>query len=1363
MKYFYTVVIQMMLGVFISASLFSQTATMPSGSGTNGDPYLVSTLDNLFWITQNSSSWGSYFVQTADIDASSTSGWNSGSGFTPIGFSGTNFSGTYDGGGYDITGLFINRSGTYWVGMFGTTENATVKNLRLVNVNITGNLYVGGLVGNNYASTIDNCSTSGIVSSSAYEVGGLVGLSNSSGLSATISNCYSSATVTGGTSGMVGGLVGLSMQTIISNCYTNGIVIDTVETWARAGGLVGESDNSIITNCYVAGNVISVNYVGGFVGYNHATLISDSYSAATVHASSYSGGFVGFNTDTSSISNCYSIAQVTTSGSNVGGFAGYNLAVGSTIAQIENCYSNGTVSGSSNVGGLVGTNSGTVSNSFWNTDSAGSTGIALGTTSGASGATTAAMKDPLTFGNAGWDSAAWYIGSGFNNGFPFLKWQNSNGYPMVTTTAPSGSGTSVDPYRIESLNNLAWLQNGSNSSAWDKYFKQTADIDASSTSLWNSAAGFSPIGNTSVKFSGTYNGNGNIITGLTSNGGLYVGMFGLVNGATIENLGLVNESISGSQYVGGIVGYCYGSFTLSKCFTTGTVYSGSYWSGGLVGNHTAGTISNCYSFANVSSGSNRAGGLVGENSATITNCYSAGVVSAAYYVGGLAGLSSGSVNNSFWDTQTSGQSTSPAGTGKTTSEMTTYSTFSDAGWDFLNTWGMHSAVNIGYPYLKGVTEITGSGSSAPTAVTSAASNISTTSAQVNGAVNSNSDTATVRFLYGTSSGSYTDSITASQSPLVPWDSINVSSTISGLSPSTTYYVRVDASSSLEYVRGAEVSFTTNAVPTLSIGADSLLTLNGSTQYVSVPDNSTLRLTDNVTLEAWVYPTKSSGNMTIVDKGNYNYLFNIKPNGQSGLGLYNAGWGWIYSSGTVPLNQWSHVAVVFQTGTNGVKFYLNGTLLSQHTATGALTTNAGAFAIGKQAPGTCDCNFFEGKIDEVRVWSVARTAQQIRETIYRTLTGTESGLISYWQFNEGAGTTAADSVGGNHGTLVDSPAWATSPIPVGGGTSSSTSSFTSGTIGIGTVTLTTSDAFDNAVDITATQINTAPNSLPATSSTELNDRYWVVNAFGTPGTFSTSLAFVVPSTFTNNGTASVSSYNLYKRNSTSDGSWILAVSGASRVAIDTVVFDGITSFSQFTIGTDDPLPVEIASLNIQYRAPNVELRWKTASEVNNTGWEIQRLEGKWGNGSIGEWVRTGFVEGGGTSNSPKEYSFDDRNLKSGTYSYRLKQIDRDGKFKYSQNVEVHVGSVPNVFALEQNYPNPFNPATMICFTLEKPGLTTLKVFDAIGREVATLVNESLDAGVYHQKQFDGSTLSSGIYIVRLQNNGAHTLKKMMLLK
>lgn len=220
--------------------------------------------------------------------------------------------------------------------------------------------------------------------------------------------------------------------------------------------------------------------------------------------------------------------------------------------------------------------------------------------------------------------------------------------------------------------------------------------------------------------------------------------------------------------------------------------------------------------------------------------------------------------------------------------------------------------------------------------------------------------------------------------------------------------------------------------------------------------------------------------------------------------------------------------------------------------------------------------------------------------------------------------------------------------------------------------------------------------------------------------------------------------------------------------NTVTATGINTFSYFTVSNDaNSLPVELSSFTVNVIHNNAALCWKTASEVNNYGFEIERaIVNRKVSSTVyardDNWGKIGFVEGNGTTNTPKEYSFTDKNIISGEYSYRLKQIDRDGKYEYSKEVEVTVNNVPKEFSLEQNYPNPFNPTTAINYQLSAGGLTTLKVFDAIGREAATLVNEVKEAGGY-TVQFDATKLAGGIYFAKLSSGGKTQIRKMLLMK
>lgn len=212
-----------------------------------------------------------------------------------------------------------------------------------------------------------------------------------------------------------------------------------------------------------------------------------------------------------------------------------------------------------------------------------------------------------------------------------------------------------------------------------------------------------------------------------------------------------------------------------------------------------------------------------------------------------------------------------------------------------------------------------------------------------------------------------------------------------------------------------------------------------------------------------------------------------------------------------------------------------------------------------------------------------------------------------------------------------------------------------------------------------------------------------------------------------------------------------VSGAHSISVST------TSFAQWTVSdATNPLPVELTSFTAVARNGKVELEWATATEVNNYGFEVERK-------AMNSWEKIGFLEGHGSTNAPQSYSFTDAAARVGKYSYRLKQIDRDGKFEYHQAVEVTIGVTPNTVWLDNNYPNPFNPSTQISFVLGTAGSASLKVFDLLGQEVTTLANSVFNAGEVQTFTFDASKYSSGIYYYQLKSGNITEMKKMLLLK
>jgi hypothetical protein len=192
--------------------------------------------------------------------------------------------------------------------------------------------------------------------------------------------------------------------------------------------------------------------------------------------------------------------------------------------------------------------------------------------------------------------------------------------------------------------------------------------------------------------------------------------------------------------------------------------------------------------------------------------------------------------------------------------------------------------------------------------------------------------------------------------------------------------------------------------------------------------------------------------------------------------------------------------------------------------------------------------------------------------------------------------------------------------------------------------------------------------------------------------------------------------------------------------------------------DNPLPVELVSFRGTATAQGVQLTWQTATERNNAGFEVQRRSEN--RGASAEWQVLGFVRGAGTTSEAQSYSFLDRTA-SGKVQYRLKQIDFDGQFEYSNVIEVDAG-LPKVFALEQNYPNPFNPSTVMSYQLPVASNVSLKVYDVLGREVATLVNGRQEAGRY-SVSFNAASFASGVYFYRLQAGNFVQTKKMIMVK
>lgn len=395
---------------------------------------------------------GSYWLLN-DIDASATAGWNGGAGFIPVGNAGTKFTGSFNGLNHTISELVINRGGTDYVGLFGYTSGVAIRNVGLTDVDITGDDYVGGVIGRDNGSAVSNSYVTGSVTGNDI-VGGFIGRTQNS----IFTNCYSQATVdttSGGDS--VGGFVGSEYSdSTFTSCYATGSVNGRWFIGGFAGEAAKNDGDNTFNKCYATGNVSSVGavsgYAGGFAGsavFGDGTVISECYALGDVDvlATGKAGGFIGRASGTINISDCYARGDVTSTGADVGGFVGLH-----SEGIIIDCYSTGAVSGGADEGGFCGDNNDTITDCFWDTETSG-----MAVSDGGTGKTTSEMKTKATFTDAAWDFIIiWFINGITNDGYPF-HWAMP---PEPTPDAPRATVAVQDKITLECVRNIEMAAGG---------------------------------------------------------------------------------------------------------------------------------------------------------------------------------------------------------------------------------------------------------------------------------------------------------------------------------------------------------------------------------------------------------------------------------------------------------------------------------------------------------------------------------------------------------------------------------------------------------------------------------------------------------------------------------------------------------------------------------------------------------------------------------------------------------------------------------------------------------------------------------------------------------------------------------------
>ena len=450
------------------------------------------------------------YQELASSTANQTKGWKpigiyeQGAAFEP-------FIGIFDGQGYEIMDLFIDRPDEVGVGLFGAVvgweEGGVIKNLSVVNANVTGDIGVGGLAGLN-GGTISNCRCTGNVTGES-RVGGVVGFNI-----AIVSHSSSSASITG-YSFLVGGLIGYNTGNV-SNSYS----IARMTGGLGVGGLVGGNDGGTVRNSYSSSSVTGDEYVGGLVGHNWNSdaFVGSCYSSGNVTGDHRVGGLVGYNGNYGTVDTSYASGSVAGNNS-VGGLVGHNRAT------VNSCYSSGKVTGNSSVGGLVGNNTDTVSNSFWDCETSG-----METSDGGAGKTTTEMMDITTFTDTRtegldnpWDITTvspgetdnaydWNIVEG--ESYPFLSGKQPSEYNLTISSTSGGNVTSpgegIYTYHAGSVVDLIGEpEEGYRFVDWSGDVDTIADVNAAATNI-------TMYGNYTITASFKRSVNSDLITGIVA-------------------------------------------------------------------------------------------------------------------------------------------------------------------------------------------------------------------------------------------------------------------------------------------------------------------------------------------------------------------------------------------------------------------------------------------------------------------------------------------------------------------------------------------------------------------------------------------------------------------------------------------------------------------------------------------------------------------------------------------------------------------------------------------------------------------------------------------------------------------------------
>ena len=776
--------------LFCSVAFSLSAQFSGTGTGTEDDPYRIYNMDQLNQV--RNFNYGEYFSLETDLDMADWIAENNPvEGWQPI-----NAQVNFDGNGHTISNMWINRPNTNNVGLFGyiTSENSSITNLHLINVEISGGNGVGGIIGGAASGgpcTIKNCSVQGTITGND-NVGGIIGYFQSRDDTADIAECYFKGLIIGNSA--IGGIIGAAsintnlhyVYAYISNCKTDCIIKASAQIGGIAGCLEGDSYNYVrffVNRCYSLCTIEggSSGPIGGIVGLSRHVSNRSSIAKCYSHIVALDGkgrvsGIIGDpleNNNNPSVNDNYSTGIIQTTGD---AYGIYNGGPDHCYAQFH------TISGSivqglgANASGCVAINDRLVGTSAVSRVGSGSNNLAwtlttmildgkkqpLPVDSPENGTNTglSTLKLQATYEGIGWDFAnTWKINE--TESFPYFQWQTappyfvqtlkkgdtrlagqcteagivtvrigdrryevqSNGnnwsldldepleaadvvemwvqaegkapsYVVCTSPGLTGSGTETDPYLIETVDDLQAISDLADEEC---YYKLTADIDLTD---YIAANGWMP-----VVLSGSFDGQGHTISGLQCNTTSLAGLFHtLVAGCEIKDLKVIvaeGAKVQGRAETGGIVARNYG--TITNCSVEGNV-QGSNQAGGIAGINE-GMITGCKKSGTVSGGS-ATGGIAGQNKGTVEQCYTDGFVEASTAgakVGGIVGWNTeGKVNDCYSSAEITASGSNAYGAGIVGyNEGTVEYCYSDgnvSGYSVAGICGYNSGANA---YLRG--------------------------------------------------------------------------------------------------------------------------------------------------------------------------------------------------------------------------------------------------------------------------------------------------------------------------------------------------------------------------------------------------------------------------------------------------------------------------------------------------------------------------------------------------------------------------------------------------------------------------------------------------------------------------------------